>query len=543
MDQIALQDQVDRIVGGVTFAQKAQLRSLLRILADHYQSQTALQPARVIRDLWPDDGSRESRDLAAAMYRLRHALGEYYAGEGASDRVLISLPRRAGEAAGEGGFRHWITAEFLEPSGAVCDRSSAEPGEVQPVSSQAEIGFAPAGSARQTASFRTVPFLRRLIAAIPGIVILLAALAYLLHAVRLNSLHKTSRTAASAGDLRHVPVPDAEQLYLRGRYFWNLRTADSLAKATDFYTQAIVKDPSYAEAYAGLAETYDLLPQFGQADFGDSLTKAKAAADRAIALNPNLPAAHTARAFALFYWDWDITDSDAEFRKAIALDPDSPQAHHWYASTLSDRWEREECLKQIDEAQRLNPASAAIAADAAAFHATFGDFDAGVKALKEIEQTQPSLATPPDFLAGLYFATGDYPGYIAETRHYGSITRNPYDVQLADAVARGWAEGGSTGLLEAKAEFLKSSFERGDESGFWLGQTLVQLGRPREALPYFQASLKRRHIWLITMEKRPWAKPFASDPGYAALFAEIRTRVHGDIALHADVPISSHLPR
>ena len=220
-------------------------------------------------------------------------------------------------------------------------------------------------------------------------------------------------------------------LFLRGRYYWNLRTADGLAKAIDSYTQAIVADPSYAEAYAGLAESYDLLPQFGRGDLGDSLRKAENAADRAIELNPNLASAHTAKAFALYYWDWDIAGSDAEFKRALTLDPNSAQAHQWYASTLQCRSQGAETLRQIDEAVQLDPTSPAIAADAALFQADFGDFRSGVKALREIEQTQPSLASPALFLRELEFDTGDFPAYIEDARRYAAITQAPDDVAMA----------------------------------------------------------------------------------------------------------------
>jgi tetratricopeptide (TPR) repeat protein len=354
--------------------------------------------------------------------------------------------------------------------------------------------------------------------------------------------HQTATSTASQLDALkvrpHVPAPGAEDLFLRGRYFWNLRTADGLAKAIDSYTQAIVTDPSYADAYAGLAETYDLLPQFGHADLGESLKKAEEAADRAIALNPNLAAAHVAKAFALFYREWDIAGSDAEFRRALTLDPNSAQAHQWYASTLENRLEGAECLRQIDAALRLSPTSAAIAVDAALFHADFGDFDAGMKALKEIEQTQPTLATPADFLRALDFATGNYAAYVADARHYASITRAPDDVALADAVARGWAQGGRTGLLQARAKALKAAFDRGANSGYTLGQTLLLLGRSKDALPYFRAALSRRYILLIAMPQCLWAKTLARDPGYAALFAQIQERLHGGYVAHpAVIPV------
>lgn len=353
----------------------------------------------------------------------------------------------------------------------------------------------------------------------------------------------SSGIPASSAGLQHIPIPGAEELYIQGRYFWNLRTADGLNRAKDAFMQAIAKDPSYAEPYAALADTYDLLPQFGQADLGDSLTKAKALADRAIKLNPDLPAAHAAKAFALFYWDWDISGSDAEFRKALELDPHSAQTHQWYASTLEDRLEGAECLKQIDEALRLNPTSAAIAADAALFHANFGDFNAGMRTLREVEQTQPTLATPAYFLREMDFAIGDYPGYIAEASRYALITQNSDDIAMADAVARGWAQGGKTGLLEARAKVLKALFYRGKEPGFWLGETLLLLGHSKEALPYLEASLNRHHILLITMQDCPWAKTMSNDPGYAALFARIHERLHNGYPAHPFVvPVKLRLP-
>ena len=91
----------------------------------------------------------------------------------------------------------------------------------------------------------------------------------------------------------------------------------------------------------------------------------------------------------------------------------------------------------------------------------------------------------------------------------------------------GWKNGGKTGLLKARAKVLKQSFDRGTEQGFALGQTLLLLGDPKEALRFFRAAFEKHDISLITMEICPWAKPFSSDPGYATLFAQIRARLHG----------------
>ncbi|HEY2861952.1 MAG TPA: hypothetical protein VGJ21_26360 [Terracidiphilus sp.] len=376
--------------------------------------------------------------------------------------------------------------------------------------------------------------------ALGAVCILIAVTAVLVEVPGLSQLWK--RHANVSGATPPAVPAEAEQLYLRGRYLWNLRTADSLGEAIDSYRQAIAIYPSYAEAYAGLAESYDLLPQFGNASLGDALTKAKEAADRAIDLNPNLASAHTAKAFALFFWDWDITASDGEFKIALALDPNSAQTHHWYASSLQTRLEGVECLKQIDEALRLDPTSAAIATDAASFHANFGDLDAGIAALKGIDRTQPDLSLSSQLLQTLYFATGDYAAYVADFRRYASITRRPDDLALANAMERGWNRAGKRGLLEARAKAQLTAFHHGTESGYYLGETLVLLGRRAEALRYFQAAVKVRIIPLVSMQESPWAKPLASDPGYAALFADIRRQIHGDIAHPAVAPVFLRQP-
>jgi tetratricopeptide (TPR) repeat protein len=343
--------------------------------------------------------------------------------------------------------------------------------------------------------------------------------------------------------LWHIPASGAENLYLQGRYFWNLRTADGLAKAIDFYTQAIVRDPQYAEAYAGLAESFDLLPQFGRAELGESLRKAEEAADRAIELNPNLADAHAAKAFALFYGDWDVAASEAEFQRALALDPNSARTHHWYASTLHDRMEKDACLQQIEQALRLDPTSAAIATDEAFFRADFGDLDSGVKALQDIERTQPTLATPPDFLRAIDFARGNFPGYIAQARRYAEITHDSGALAMADAEARGWARAGKIGLVEERAKALKSAFDQGREWNFALGEALLLLGGKQEALPYFRAALSHHDLWIMFMLRLPWAQQLAKDPGYSALFAQARQRVHmGNLPPGKDIPVELGLP-
>lgn len=340
----------------------------------------------------------------------------------------------------------------------------------------------------------------------------------------------------------HVPSPDAEQLVLRARYLWNVRTADSIAEAIDAYSQAIAKDPFYADAYAGLAESYDLQPEFAKADPAESYARAKEAAARAIQLNPNLASAHRALAFALFFWDWNIVDSDAEFKRAIELEPSSALTHLWYASALQSRLEGAECIRQAEEAFRLDPGSPEVAADTAFFQAVFGDFDAGVKDLREIEKTQPTLASPSYFLRELDFDEGNFPAYIDDARRYAAITGDANDQALADAVARGWARDGVRGILNARARVLSADFRRGNERAMALGETWVLLRQPEKALPYFRAAYDRHCMLVLVMLNCKWWKALESHPGYAELAAQVRNLPRGHIARPVADPIYMSLP-
>ncbi len=536
MERNAFEQQVERIRNSHSFAAKNQLLRLLEILASHYQSQNTLKPDRVMRELWPDDSERTSADLATARNRLRKALNAYYREEGSKDQVFIWLPRRGGEESAEDRMHAWIRAEGTGDQAAanklaVADGKGTSGGRdktgVYERAAVANVVAPPQAPAFSSTSRGWMKW-----AGGGAALAVLAAIAILL------MLHTKALFFARTGSELYTrnPPAKAQWQYLRGRYFWDLRTADGLAKANDAYAQAIAIDPSYADAYAGLAESYDLLPQFGHADLVESLARAKSAADRAIALHPNLAAAHRAKGFALFFGDWDIAGSESEFRRALDLDPNSAQTHQWYASSLFSRLDGADSIREIDEARRLDPVSPAIAADAAFIHAEFDDYGSGVRALEEIEETQPTLATPPSFLQGLYFGKGDYQNYIAEARRYAAITHDPDDARMAEVMARGWASGGGKGFLEARASMLQTDFQRGTETGCLLGETLLALGSPQKAVPYFRASLDKRCLLLPVLEECGWPKALADSPGYTELFAEVRQRIAGWGGSHAVCP-------
>ena len=168
--------------------------------------------------------------------------------------------------------------------------------------------------------------------------------------------------ANTTGQTANAQARDA---YLRGRYLWNQRTVRGLTESIRYYTEALRSDPNYAEAYAGLAESYVLLSVYGDAHPSDSLLKAQSAAEHALQLDGKLGQAHTALAAVKTDRDWDWSGAGREYRRALQLNPGDPTAHHWYGLHLSRLGRWQEAETEIQRALALDPLSLIVNTDAA----------------------------------------------------------------------------------------------------------------------------------------------------------------------------------
>lgn len=162
---------------------------------------------------------------------------------------------------------------------------------------------------------------------------------------------------------RHQADATAQDFYLKGRFYFEKRTPADLNTAVDNFTQAIVHDPAYAQAYVGLADSYSLLREYSTMPTLEAEQRARAAAQKAVELDPNLAEAHTSLAFAEFWGFLNAAKADREFRRAIELDPNLARAHHWYATFLIEILRSQEALAEIERARQLDPSSKAILAD------------------------------------------------------------------------------------------------------------------------------------------------------------------------------------
>jgi len=207
-------------------------------------------------------------------------------------------------------------------------------------------------------------------------------------ALRLKLAGAGSGTSLVARPTKDVAAYD---LYLKGRYAWNQRTGASLEQATQFFEQAIARDPRFAQAYAGLADAYTLLPSYSDAAPGPVWLKARAAAEHALALDSTLAQARTSLAYGMMRFEWDFAGAEREFQHAIALDSTYATAHQWYADYLGGRGRWEDCLREMRIAERLDPLSLQIGTEVSwplyAMHRN----DEAIAQLKKVLQLDPAF--------------------------------------------------------------------------------------------------------------------------------------------------------
>jgi TolB-like protein/DNA-binding winged helix-turn-helix (wHTH) protein/Flp pilus assembly protein TadD len=212
--------------------------------------------------------------------------------------------------------------------------------------------------------------------------------------------------------------PEAYEAYLKGRYFWNKRTADGLRTAVAYFEQAIDRDKNYARAYSGLADSYALMGdwEYGVLAPSEAYPKAKAAAIKALELDNTLSEAHTSLAFCFDVFDWDWDSAEREFKRAIELNPGYATAHHWYAWHLMVLGRKDEGLNEMRKAANLDPLSLIVSADLADALLIARLYD------QSIQQSLSTIAMDPGFavahyqLGQAYVQKGMYNEAIAELK-------------------------------------------------------------------------------------------------------------------------------
>ena len=325
----------------------------------------------------------------------------------------------------------------------------------------------------------------------------------------------------SGGPMHHAANREAEDFYLKGRFYWNKRTPESLKQAVDSFTQAIVHDPNYAAAYVGLADCYNLLREYTIMPASEAYPRAFAAAKKAVELDPQSSEAHASLAFVAFYGMWDIGTADQEFRRAIELDTNNSKAHHWYATYLEAVRRYNESLIEIDRAQALNPNSPSILADKGRILWMAGQQDQALRLLKQVEAAEPDFVSSHRYLKAAYLEMGDYPDYLSELKKEAIILHDTSALAVAEAAAKGFAAGGARGMFTSEVEQQKRLYDQGKLSPYELAGTYSELGNSKEALKYLELACDRHVEQAPYLSADPAFRTLHDNPAFQQLVARI----------------------
>jgi tetratricopeptide (TPR) repeat protein len=363
-----------------------------------------------------------------------------------------------------------------------------------------------------------------------GLALFLAAVS-LDVAIRLRAVPLASQLRSLlAGRIDHpiarLAVPEAEKrladdFYLRGRYEWNQRTPDSLHRALDLFTQSIVHDPGDARAYAGLADTYDLLREYSTEADADVFPRAIAAAKKAVALDDSLAEAHRALAFAEMYGDWNFAGAETEFRRAIELDPRDPQARRWYANAMALAGRFPEALAQMNKAQELDPSSHATLADKGWMLFNAGRTQEGIDLLREVERSAPEFRSPHYYLMEADLDLRDFPSFLSEGQLAAQTAGDAPLGEIVAAAKLGYQRAGGRGLLQTLYAKEKFYYAAGQVHAALLAKTCILMGRKQEALDLLEDAYRHHDIDALTLLSDPDLLTIKSDPQYQALVRKI----------------------
>jgi DNA-binding winged helix-turn-helix (wHTH) protein/Tfp pilus assembly protein PilF len=441
--------------------------------------------------LWPPDIFVDfEQGISSAVMRLRDALGD-----SADNPIFIATIERRG-------YR-WIgPIRRVEPA-------SEESHENEPPEKQATVAEPPS---------KPSPWWKMVFA--------LLLLALLVAVWSFRPGHRDAKASAkfspaAARTLHQAANREAEDFYLKGHFYWNKRTPESLNQALEAFSQAIAHDPNYSDAYVGLADCYNLLREFSAMPGNEAYFKAFAAAKKAVELDQQSSEAHASLAFVTFFGMWDAADAEKEFRRAIELDPDNAKAHHWYATFLHALGRHDEALTEIDIARKLAPDSSSILADKGELLWAGGHREQALQLLKQLEAAEPDFISPHLYLRFAYFETGNYPNYIVELKKNSLLTHDAAQSSVAEAASNGFAKGGEHGLFQAQLAEQRKLYEQGKLSPYFVAQTDARLGNTREALKYLAICVQSHDQVVLNLSDDQDFSSLHGDPAFKQLLAKI----------------------
>ena len=314
---------------------------------------------------------------------------------------------------------------------------------------------------------------------------------------------------------RYTANTEAYQLYLKGRYFWNKRTEDGLKKSIEYFLQATQLDPTYALAYAGLADAYAQLPGYSATASMEIYPKAKQAAGRALELDPNLAEAHCSAAIVLSYFEWDWTAAEEEYRKALALDPHYATAHHRLGVQLAALGRTTEALNEIKHALELDPLSLIINSLLGFSYFQAQQYDQAIEQLQKTIELDANFPPAREMLARVYAEKGRpdeaFAQFLQSRKLAGETTEKLSAFQTA------YTASGLKGVYRQQLDFLLASSSAARVQPTDVASLYARLGEKAPALNWLERAVEQHEGEVIWLKVLPDYESLRAEPRFADL--------------------------
>jgi eukaryotic-like serine/threonine-protein kinase len=314
--------------------------------------------------------------------------------------------------------------------------------------------------------------------------------------------------------------PEAYQLYLKGIYYWGQRTPEALEKSKGYFNQAIQKDPGYAAAYAGLANYYVTAPDYEPIPENEAAPKAKAAAEKALAIDNTSAEAHAALAAA--NWSlFDFAGAEVEFRRALELNPNLPNAHHWYGLFLSWESRDQEALSHIRRAVELDPLNLQYNSNLGQILCNAHQYEECIDQLKKTLDMDVNFAYAHNMLRVAYRDTGKYDLSLEQWRKSATLANDQDDLAIAEEVGKVYAKSGLKASVEREIELRKQLAKHRYVDPAEIAYAYAFLGDKEQSFAWLDKARVEKSGALENIKIIRPLEQWHSDPRYSALLKQL----------------------
>jgi eukaryotic-like serine/threonine-protein kinase len=310
--------------------------------------------------------------------------------------------------------------------------------------------------------------------------------------------------------------PEAYQLYLKGRYYWDKRTPEALNKGRDYFQQAIEKDPNYALAYVGLAEYYAVVGDYAAIPYSEAIPKSRVNAKKALAIDDTLAEAHAVLA-GTYSTDWDWAAADREFQRALELDPNNARTHVMYSIHLEILGKLDEVLVHLRRAVDLDPLNLNGLENLAEAYIYTRQYPESIEQAKKLLEIDPTFANAHLLLSRTYLFVGKYDLWLEESEKVARLNNDSENLALVDAAKREYPKSGYRGALKRVVALEEEQAKRIYIDPAWHARQYAFLGEKDQAFAWLEKAYAEKSGFLHYLKVSPDFDSLRSDPRYASL--------------------------